>query len=134
MILCSLGFGVVTFVGIDHDEAQVGDVAVEITHNLYTRSSLVEIEKWNEGMGVNLSTTEAISLHFIPCIEFHLQFLKGSVVYLEYETFGFPKFLLHLTTLSYCTSLVWKTCFKMEITFLGWSTMDQKLIISWKIW
>jgi hypothetical protein len=32
MILHSLGFGVVTFVGIDHDEAQVGDVVVEITH------------------------------------------------------------------------------------------------------
>jgi hypothetical protein len=33
MILCSLGFGVVTFVSIDHDEAQVGDVTIEITHN-----------------------------------------------------------------------------------------------------
>jgi hypothetical protein len=91
---------------------------------------LVEIEKWIEGMGVNFSTTKAISLHLIPCVKFHLQFLKGNVVYLEYETFGFPNFLLHLTTLSYYTSLVWKICFKMEITFVGWNTMDQKLIIS----
>ncbi len=28
-----LGFGVVTFIGINLNEAQVGDVAVEITHN-----------------------------------------------------------------------------------------------------
>jgi hypothetical protein len=28
VILCSLGFGVVTFVGIDRDEAQVRDVAI----------------------------------------------------------------------------------------------------------
>ncbi len=33
MILHSLGFGVVTFVGIDPNEVQVGDVVVEITHN-----------------------------------------------------------------------------------------------------
>jgi len=28
-----LGFGVITFVGIDHDEVQVGDVAVKIDHD-----------------------------------------------------------------------------------------------------
>jgi hypothetical protein len=33
MILHLLGFGVVIFVGIDINEAQVGDVTVEITHN-----------------------------------------------------------------------------------------------------
>jgi hypothetical protein len=33
MILHLLGFGVVTFVGIDFDEAQVGDVTIKITHN-----------------------------------------------------------------------------------------------------
>jgi hypothetical protein len=38
MILHLLGFGVVTFVGIDLDEAQVWDVAIEIIHNgFYTR-------------------------------------------------------------------------------------------------
>jgi hypothetical protein len=36
-----LGFGVITFVGIDHDELQVGDVAVEITHNgFYTHAQV----------------------------------------------------------------------------------------------
>jgi hypothetical protein len=33
IILRFLGFGVVTVIGIDHDEARIGDVAVEITHN-----------------------------------------------------------------------------------------------------
>jgi hypothetical protein len=33
IILRLLGFGVVSFVGIDPNEAQVGDVAVEIVHN-----------------------------------------------------------------------------------------------------
>ncbi len=41
VILCLLGFGVVTFVGIDPDEAQVGDVAVKIVHNsFYTRDQV----------------------------------------------------------------------------------------------
>jgi hypothetical protein len=41
MILHSLGFGVVIFVAIDHDEAQVGDVVVEIIHNcFYTRAQI----------------------------------------------------------------------------------------------
>jgi hypothetical protein len=33
VILCFLGFGVITIVGIDPDEAQIKDVAVEIAHN-----------------------------------------------------------------------------------------------------
>jgi hypothetical protein len=33
LILRLLGFGVVILVGINPDEAQVGDVQVEITHN-----------------------------------------------------------------------------------------------------
>ncbi len=33
-----LGFGVMTFVGINPNEVQVGDVAIEIVHNgFYTR-------------------------------------------------------------------------------------------------
>jgi hypothetical protein len=37
-----LGFGVVTLVGIDPDEARVGDIAVEVVHSgFYTR-----IEVW----------------------------------------------------------------------------------------
>jgi hypothetical protein len=36
-----LGFGVITFVAIDLDEAQVGDVAVEIAHNgFYTHAQV----------------------------------------------------------------------------------------------
>jgi hypothetical protein len=33
VVLRFLGFGVVTLVGIDPDEARVGDIAVEITHS-----------------------------------------------------------------------------------------------------
>jgi hypothetical protein len=33
IILRFLGFGVVTLVGIDLDEARVGDIAVEVAHN-----------------------------------------------------------------------------------------------------
>jgi hypothetical protein len=33
-----LGFGIVIFMGINRDEAQIGDAVVEITHNgFYTR-------------------------------------------------------------------------------------------------
>jgi hypothetical protein len=46
-------------------------------------SSLVEIKGWSKGMGVDLRATKAISLHLIPCVEFHLHFLKGNIVYLE---------------------------------------------------
>ncbi len=36
-----LGCGIVTFVGIDPDEARVGDVAIEIAHNgFYTRAQV----------------------------------------------------------------------------------------------
>jgi hypothetical protein len=36
-----LGFGIVTLVGIDPDEAQVGDIAVEVTHSgFYTRAEI----------------------------------------------------------------------------------------------
>jgi hypothetical protein len=84
VILHFLGFGVVTLVGIDPDEARVGDVAIEITHNgFYTHSGLVEIKGWSKGVGVDLKTTEAISLHLIPCVEFHLHFVKGRVMCLE---------------------------------------------------
>jgi len=41
VILRFLGFGVVTLVGIDPDEAQVGDVAVEVAHSgFYTRAEV----------------------------------------------------------------------------------------------
>jgi hypothetical protein len=38
VILRLLGFGVISIVGIDPDEARVGDVAIEIAHSgFYTR-------------------------------------------------------------------------------------------------
>jgi len=41
VILCFLGFGVVTLVGIDPDEARVGDIAVGVAHNgFYTRAKV----------------------------------------------------------------------------------------------
>jgi hypothetical protein len=41
VILRFLGFGVVTLVGIDPEEARVGDVAVEVVHSgFYTRAEV----------------------------------------------------------------------------------------------
>jgi hypothetical protein len=41
VVLRFLGFGVVTVVGIDSDEARVGDVAVEVVHSgFYTRAEV----------------------------------------------------------------------------------------------
>jgi hypothetical protein len=41
VVLWFLGFGVVTVVGIDPDEARVGDVAVEVAHSgFYTRAEV----------------------------------------------------------------------------------------------
>jgi hypothetical protein len=41
VILRFLGFGVVTLVGIDPDEARVGDIAVEIIHSgFYTHAQI----------------------------------------------------------------------------------------------
>jgi hypothetical protein len=41
VILRFLGFGIVTIIGIDLDEAQVGDVAVKLAHNgFYTRAQI----------------------------------------------------------------------------------------------
>jgi hypothetical protein len=41
VILCFLGFGVVRLVGIDPNEARVGDIAVEMTHSgFYTRAQV----------------------------------------------------------------------------------------------
>jgi len=41
MILRFLGFGIVRLVGIDPDEARVGDIAVEVAHSgFYTRAQV----------------------------------------------------------------------------------------------
>jgi hypothetical protein len=41
MVLRSLGFGVITIVGIDPDQTRVGDIAIEIAHSgFYTRAEV----------------------------------------------------------------------------------------------
>jgi hypothetical protein len=41
VILHFLSFGVVRLIGIDPDEAQVGDIAIEVAHNgFYTRAQV----------------------------------------------------------------------------------------------
>jgi hypothetical protein len=41
IVLRFLGFGVVTIVGIDPEQAQVGDIAVEVAHSgFYTRAQV----------------------------------------------------------------------------------------------
>lgn len=35
MILCQLGFGIVTIIGISPDETQIGDIVVELMHNKF---------------------------------------------------------------------------------------------------
>jgi len=46
-----LGFGVVTFVGINPNEAQVGDVAVEIVHNGFCTQAQVWLKLRNGARG-----------------------------------------------------------------------------------
>jgi hypothetical protein len=41
VVLRSLGFGVITIVGIDPDQARIGDIAIEIAHSgFYTRAEV----------------------------------------------------------------------------------------------
>jgi hypothetical protein len=41
VVLRLLGFGMVTLMGIDPDEARIGDIAVEVTHSgFYTRAKV----------------------------------------------------------------------------------------------
>jgi len=41
VVLRFLGFGVITIVGVDPDEARVGDIAIEIAHSgFYTRAKV----------------------------------------------------------------------------------------------
>jgi hypothetical protein len=48
-----LGFGVVTVIGIDPDEAQIRDVAIEVAHNgFYTRVQLwLKLRDGTKGWG-----------------------------------------------------------------------------------
>ncbi len=70
VVLCLLGFGVVTLLGIDPEEARVGDIAVEVAHSgFYTRAKVWLKVRWSKGLGVNLRATDVVLLHLIPCIE-----------------------------------------------------------------
>jgi hypothetical protein len=41
LILCQLGFGVVAIIGVNFNEAQAGDIDVELMHNeFYTRAHI----------------------------------------------------------------------------------------------
>ncbi len=51
MILHLLGFGVITFVSIDPNETQVGDVVVEITHNGFYTHAKIWLKLRNGGRG-----------------------------------------------------------------------------------
>jgi len=57
VVMRFLGVGVVTVVGIDPNEAQVGDVAVEVAHNdFYTRAQVwLKLRDGTKGWG---STSE----------------------------------------------------------------------------
>ncbi len=57
MVLCFLGFGVVRLVGINPDEARLGDIAVEVAHSgFYTRTQVWL--KVTDGAGGWVSTSE----------------------------------------------------------------------------
>jgi len=51
VVLCFLGFGAITFVGIDPEGARIGDVAVEIAHSgFHTRAEVwLKVRNGTEG-------------------------------------------------------------------------------------
>jgi hypothetical protein len=60
VVLRSLGFGVVTIVGIDPNQARIGDIAIEITHSgFYTRAEVwVKVNNGTRGW-VSISQFQA---------------------------------------------------------------------------
>ncbi len=64
MILRSLGYGVVTFVGIDPNEAQVGDVVVEITHNDFYTHVQIWLKLRNGAKGWGSTSTLHMQYHY----------------------------------------------------------------------
>jgi hypothetical protein len=60
----SLGFGIVTFVGIDLDEAQVGDVVVEIAHNGFCTRTQVWLKLRNGAKGWGLTLELQKQYHY----------------------------------------------------------------------
>lgn len=51
MILCQARFGIVTIVGISFDEAQIGDIVVELMHNGICTKAHVWVKMWHGTRG-----------------------------------------------------------------------------------
>jgi hypothetical protein len=69
-----LGFGVVTFVGIDPDEAQVRDVEVEIIHNGFNAHAQVWMKLWNGARGWGLTSKLQSQYHYISYLAYSFTF------------------------------------------------------------
>jgi hypothetical protein len=63
VVLRLLGFGVLTLVGIDPDEARVGDIAVEVTHSGFDTCAKVWL-KVKDGARGWVSISELQTQHY----------------------------------------------------------------------
>ncbi len=64
VILRFLGFGVVRLVGIEPDQARVGDIAVEVTHNGYYTSARVWLKVVDGARGWAWTSELQTEFHF----------------------------------------------------------------------
>jgi hypothetical protein len=64
VILRFLGFGVVSLVGIDLDQARVGDIAVEVTHSGFYTSARVWLRVTDGARGWAWTSELQDSFHF----------------------------------------------------------------------
>ncbi len=51
MILCQARFGIVTIVGINFNEAQIGDIVVDLMHNGLCTKAHVWVKMWHGTRG-----------------------------------------------------------------------------------
>jgi hypothetical protein len=67
LILCQLGFGVVAIVGVSSNEAQAGDIVVELVHNgFYTRAQVwVKMQDGTGGWVSSARSSDNITLLLI---------------------------------------------------------------------
>jgi len=90
VILRFLGFGIVRIVGINPDQARVGDIAVEVSHSgFYTSARVWVSDRWSKGVGMDLKTSGQLLLHFLPCVGSLLTLQKGNAVSQGWGTYGF---------------------------------------------
>ncbi len=64
MILRFLGFGVVRVIGIDLDEALVGDIVVEVAHSGYYTRARVWVKVFNGVRGWTLTSNSQDNFYF----------------------------------------------------------------------